>query len=160
MKLYSCFQVLSLLFRSLIWVKNKDAEQKDMELTSYHKYSKSTPKNETVLTEHLLNTRRRLQTYEIQGSPHSWVEWIKEWKKGGVRIGPASLGGNWRRGELLVPWEVPSPTGRSTGTIKQLQRLEGECNTWFMGNRTYIEGLCHLLVHPGLKCIPASMDRS
>ena len=42
----------------------KMAEWKDVELTPSHKYIKNTLTNDTVLTEHLLNTSRRPQTPE------------------------------------------------------------------------------------------------
>ena len=85
-----------------------------MEHTSPHKYIKNTSTNETVLTEHQLNTSRGPQiakrTRKIPAQPGRMKE------KKGVRQTLHPWMGNWRRGE------PSSPAGRPAGTHRELWR--------------------------------------
>ena len=59
----------------------KMAEQKDMVVTSSHKYMKNTLTCGTILTEYLLNVGGRSHTTKTTPSPHNQVGWAGKRKK-------------------------------------------------------------------------------
>ena len=54
-------------------------------------------------------------------SPQNWIGWKKK-KKIRNQDGTCAPGGSFQRGKVPLPWEPPSPTGRSTGTDREPQR--------------------------------------
>ena len=113
-----------------------------------------------VLTEYLLNTGRAPQTAErARNSPGNRIGkkikrkmrkesgWdLHPWEGAVEEEGFLTLEGSCGRGRVPAPWEAPSPSGRSTGTERELCRLRGEYNTWFVAGRTetYIDNATSL----------------
>ena len=101
------------------------AEQRDMELTSSHKYITNTSTCGTVLTEYLPKACRRSHTNKAARK---------------VTTYPGS------------PWEPPSPAERSTGTNREIQRLERRVWKLVCGpagqRETSTDSPGHALAHP------------
>ena len=60
----------------------------------------------------------------------------KDKSEKGTGLGPVPQAGSCERGKVPAPWEAPSPSGRSMGTERELCRLRGEYNNWFVAGRT------------------------
>ena len=78
-------------------------------------------------------------------------------------MGPTTLVGNWRKGEVTAPSEAPSLVARSTGIERELWWLSEEsaaAGLWQVRqSETYIDGICHSSVHPSLRWVSASDGR-
>ena len=114
----------------------------------------------TSLTEHLLNSGRRLQTSKrARKSPCNWAG---QKKKKSERNGmwPAPLGGSCERGKVSTHRKVPSLAGRSARTEGEFQSPEKTATGLRRTKQreTYTNDLCQPAL-PSLRCLSVGAAR-
>ena len=90
------------------------AEQQDLRLTYFYKYTENTSTCGTIHTENLLKTNKRPQDYDrTRKTSQNQIGKKKEEKEGKEsEMRPATLGGSWKEEKLLHPGKFPTSVAK------------------------------------------------